>query len=250
MAAISTGSGFRTRKLYSDATQISYTPRPIIALTTRNPAFSADDDDIVNRSIILNLKTFQKLIPENESIAQVEKNRDAILTEMINKMPSVISALKKESPVMPNNSFRMADFASFAYKSAFPIFIERMTDDNIHKMLDIVFSKLLASQWAYLTSDPLHYVIDQFVAQNKKAIPPNKWPIKKLSGALFKELLAIDKSCNFGFAKTCKNLISFGKLMGNNEEIFAERYGYSRKIITGNKTHHTFTDMNSAPLQI
>ncbi|MBT3368068.1 MAG: hypothetical protein HN416_13010 [Nitrospina sp.] len=250
LAAISTGSGFRTRKLYSDATQISYTPRPVIALTTRNPAFSPDDDDIVNRSIILNLKTLQNVIPENELLAQVEKNRDVILTELINKMPTVLSALKKESPVMPNNSFRMADFANFAYKSATPIFIGRMTEDKIQAMLDEVFLKISASQRAYLTADPLHHVVDEFVAQNKKTLPPNKWPIKKLSGALFKELLAIDKSCNFGFAKTCKNLISFGKFMGNNEDIFAERYGYSRKKTTANKTEHSFTGMHSGPLEI
>ena len=151
---------------------------------------------------------------------------------------------------MPNNSFRMADFANFAYKSAFPIFMGRLTDDKIQKMLDNVFSKLSASQWAYLTSDPLHHVIDEFVSQKIKTLSTNKLPIKVLSGELFIELLKIDKSCKFGFAKTCKNLISFGKLMGNNEEIFAERYGYFRKIIAGNRTEHSSADMNSDSLQI
>jgi hypothetical protein len=242
LAAIATGSGFRARKLYSDSTQISYAPRPIIALTTRNPAFSADDDDIVNRSIILNLKTLQKVIPENELLAQIKENRDAILTELINKMPSVISALKKASPVISDTSFRMADFANFAYKSAFPIFMGRMTNDKIQAMLDRIFLKLSASQRAYLTTDPLHHAVDEFVSR--------KSPIKILSGDLFKELLAIDKACNLGFAKTCRNVIAFGKAMRNNTEIFSERYGYSRMTVTGNRTEHNFTGMHSDPLQI
>jgi hypothetical protein len=250
LAAIATGSGFRARKLYSDATQISYAPRPIIALTTRNPAFSADDDDIVNRSIILNLKTLQNIIPENDLLSRVTRHRESILTEMVNMMPSVISALKKASPVISDTSFRMADFANFAYKSAFPIFMGRLTDDKIQKMLDEVFLKLSASQRAYLTTDPLHHAVDEFVFQKMQTLATNKLPIKVLSGELFTELLKIDKSCKFGFAKTCKNVISFGKLMGNNEEIFAERYGYFRKIIAGNRTEHSFADMNSDSLQI
>ena len=244
-AAISTGSGFRARQLYTDSTQISYTPRPLIAITTRNPAFSAADDDIVNRAIIINLDTIQSVIPENELIANIERNRDVILSEMLNKMPAVISALKNESPAMPDKSFRMADFATFAYKSAFAIFRERLSDEEISETLNAVFFKMSTAQRAYLTSDPLHHVVDEYIALNIKA-----GQIQKNTSDLFNSLLLLDKTCKFGFAKMCQNVISFGKLMGNNEDIFAERYGYYRKTIAGNKTQHTFTGMKLGALQI
>lgn len=245
LAAISTGSGFRARKLYSDSHQISYTPRPLIAITTRNPAFSADDDDIVNRAIIINLETLQTVIPENQLIAEIERNRDAILSEMVNKMPAVISALKNDTPPMADKSFRMADFATFAYKSAFAIFRERLSDEEISETLNIVFFKISAAQRAYLTSDPLHHVVDEYVARITKA-----GQLQKSTSDLFNDLLLLDKICKFGFAKVCQNVISFGKLMRNNEAVFAERYGYSRTTVTGNKTQHTFTGMKLEPLKI
>jgi hypothetical protein len=245
LAANSTDAGFRARKLYSDSDQMSYSPRPLIAITTRNPAFSADDDDIVNRAIIINLATLQEVIPENELISNIEKNRDAVLSEMVNKMPAVISALKNDTPPMADKSFRMADFATFAYKSAFAIFKERLSDEKISETLNIVFFKVSRAQRAYLASDPLHHVVDEYIARITKA-----GQLKKSTSDLFNDLLLLDKTCKFGFAKICQNVISFGKLMANNESIFAERYGYSRTIGTGNKTQHAFTGMQLAPLQI
>ena len=245
LAAISTDAGFRARKLYSDSDQMSYSPRPLIAITTRNPAFSADDDDIVNRSIIINLETLKDLIPENDLVSQVIKNRNKILSEMVNKMPAVISALKTESPTIPDKSFRMADFGTFACKAAFPIFKGRYSALEIKKTLDVVFFKVSAAQSAYLTSNPLHHVVDEYVARITKA-----GQLQKSTSELFNDLLLLDKSCKFGFAKVCQNVISFGKLMGNNEDIFAERYGYSRTTIAGNKTQHNFKNMQLDPLGI
>jgi hypothetical protein len=243
-AAITTGCGYRSRQLYTDSTQKSYNPRPLIAITTRDPAFSAEDDDILDRALIIRLKSLTDVIPENELVAAVIKNRDEILTEMVNKMPKLIAALKDDATIDNNRSFRMADFSTFAYKAAFPIFRGRLNDTEVAELLNKVFEKLIASQKAYVLTSPLHYAIDLFV-QNAKV-----FPVTKQTRELYTELLKIDKKFSLGFKKICKSLIAFGKLMSTNESIFADRYGYSKKRGTGNKMQHTFNGMKKDDLEI
>ena len=247
-AAITTGGGYRARKLYTDSSQKCYSPRPLISITTRNPAFSAEDDDIVDRAIIVKLETLSTVIPENELVSEILNHRDQILIEMLNKTPGIISALQDRKHAIVNRSFRMADFANFAYKSAYAIFRARMTDDEIRGMLDKVFDKLVASQRSYILSDPLHYVVDEYIQEQKNN--QQKFPLTTNSSDLYNDLLKIDKKFKWGFAKICKSLISFGKLMANNEKIFGERYGYSRSTVSGNKTQHSFDGMKQNPLEI
>ena len=244
LAAVTTGSGYRSRKLYSDSTQKRYSPRPLIAITTRDPAFRVEDDDILDRALIIRLESLSTVIPENELVSAVINHRNEILSEMVNRMPGIIAALHEDSPININRSFRMADFSTFAYKSAFPIFRGRINDTEISEMLNKVFDKLVASQKAYVLDNPLHYAIDAFMQENKQ------FPVTKKSRDLYQELLKIDKKYRLGFKKICNTLISFGKLMTNNEKIFSDRYGYSKKRGTGNKTEHTFTGMKKKELEI
>ena len=247
-AAMTTGGSYRSRQLYTDSTQKSYNPRPLITITTRDPALRAEDDDIVDRAIIVKLQTLSTVIPENALISEVTEHRDEILTEMINAMPGIIAALQGDAPNGMNRSFRMADFANFAYKSAYAIFRARMTDHEIREMLDKVFDKLVASQRSYILSNPLHYVVDEYIQEQKNN--QQKFPLTTNSSDLYNDLLKIDKKFKLGFAKICKSLISFGKLMANNEKIFGDRYGYSRSTVSGNKTQHSFDGMKQNPLEI
>jgi hypothetical protein len=247
LAAITTGGGYRSRKLFTDSDQKSYSPRPLVSITSRDPAFTVEDDDIVDRAIIVKLETLAMVIPENELVSEVIKHRNEILTEMINAMPGIIAALQEDAPNGMNRSFRMADFANFAFKASYPIFRRRMTDKEITEMLDNVFKKLVASQRAYVLSNPLHYTVDAYV---QECINKNLTPLQIESHPLYVELLRIDKDFNLGFQKICKSLIAFGKLMTNNEKIFADRYGYSRKRGTGNKMEHTFEGMKKEELEI
>lgn len=243
-AATATGSGYRSRKLRTDSTQQRYSPRPLIAITTRDPAFRAEDDDILDRAIIIRLESLSKLVPENELVSKVINHRNEILTEMVNRIPSIIEALQKEAPTDVNSAFRIADFALFAHKSAFPIFKERMSESEIAEMLKKVFNKLVASQRAYVLRNPLHYALDLYVQEQKA------FPVVKSSKELYDKLLKIDKKYSLGFKNVCKNLISFGKFMSNNEKVFADRYGYVKKRGTGNKMEHTFNGLNVDELEI
>jgi hypothetical protein len=243
-AAITTGSGYRSRQLYTDSTQKSYNPRPLIAITTRDPAFRAEDDDILDRALIIRLESLTDVIPENDLVAAVINHRNEILSEMVNQMPGIIAALQEDAPSSINRAFRMADFATFAYKAAFPIFSERLNETEVAEMLDKVFGKLITSQKAYVLSNPLHFTLDMFIQSE------TKFPVTATSHELYKKLLKIDKIYSLGFQKTCKSVIAFGKLMTTNEKIFADRYGYSKKRGTGNKTQHTFTGMKKEELEI
>jgi hypothetical protein len=243
-AAVTTGGGYRSRQLYTDSDQKNYCPRPLIAITTRNPAFTAEDADILDRAIILKLQSLANVVPENQMVSAVIDHRNEILSEMVNKMPSIIDALQGDMTVKPKNGFRIADFENFAYRAAFPIFTGRMAKNDIAETLHKIFQKLVSSQRMYILHNPLHYVVDTYIQKRKT------FPVKKASQTLYGELLKIDKKHKFGFSKICKSIISFGKLMSSNEKIFAERYGYSRRIGSRNKTVHKFTGSNQSFLEI
>ena len=141
----------------------------------------------------------------------------------------------------------MADFADFAGKVATPIFKDRYSQEEIEKRLVQIFKKLRASQQAVLCENPLHYALDDFI---NDWFHNNLTSLKKLTSDLFKELIKIDQTTTYGFSKSCKNLISFGKLMKNNAGLFSKRYGYSRKRGTGNRVVHTFIHKCQDPLEI
>jgi len=243
-AAITTGSGYRARKLFTDSTQKSYCPRPMIAITTRNPSFSMEDDDIIDRSIIVNLEPLSELIPENELVNEITARRNAMLSEMLSKIPEIIKALRDDRPIKMNRSFRLADFANFAYRAAYPIFRGRMALGDVSQMLDNVFKKIGKSQRTYLLTSPLHFAVDEWVSQQ------NNFPQQRSTKDLFEQIQDIDKDEKLGLSKVCNNKISFGILMTNNEKIFAERYGYERTVISGNKAQHTFNGMKTDPILI
>jgi hypothetical protein len=243
-AATATGSGFRSRKLRTDSTQQRYSPRPLIAITTRDPAFRAEDDDILDRAVIIRLESLKTLTPENDLVSEVIIHRDEIVTLMVNRIPSIIAALQKDTLATVNRAFRIADFALFAYKSAFPIFKDRMSESEIAEMLEKVFNKLVASQRAYVLNNPVHYALDLYIQEQ------NNFPVTEQSKDLYDQLLKIDKKYSLGFKKVCKSLISFGKFMSNNENVFADRYGYTKKRGTGNKMEHTFSGLKVEQLEI
>ena len=168
---------------------------------------------------------------------------------MVNTMPDIIKALNEGAPVKPNSSFRMVDFTNFAYKSAFPIFKGRMKPSKVARTLNTVFYKLIAAQKAFVLNQPLHFAFDAYLFDYMKQ-KHNKLPQKKKTAELHKELLKIDEKYHLGYKKTCDTTISLGIRMTQNEETFADRYGYSAKRGTGNKKEHSFAGPIKNPLEI
>jgi hypothetical protein len=251
-ASLATGGGFKERTLYTNDGQQSYNPRPVIAIATRNPSLTDDDDDIIDRAIIVRLKPFPEdtsRSTESKRLSEVLKHRNEILTEMVNTMPDILKALNEDAPVEPNTSFRIVDFTNFAFKSAFPIFEGRIKHSEIGRRLNIVFDKLLAAQKAFVLNQPLHFALDAYLADYMNH-NPNNLPQKVLTSDLYKELLKTDEEHYFGFKKTCNSSISLGIRMTQNKETFTDRYGYSAKRGTGNKKAHSFAGPIKNPLEI
>lgn len=244
LAAIATGSGSRERELFSNRTQLRYRPRPNIAFSSRNAPFGIGDDDLVDRSILIQLTTPQQIIPENELVQSVLDNRNAVLSEMVNRIPGIIQALSAGPPVEPIQGFRMADFQHFAVRAAFPIFKGRMDDVRVSQMVRTVFKRLVQTQKAYIHNNPLHFAVDFFVQSAKQ------FPIKETTAKLYESLLGIAKDHHLGLKEMCDGIISFGRHMALNEKVFSERYGYSQKNGSNNKKIHTFKGMKRPALEI
>ncbi|MEE4259665.1 MAG: hypothetical protein V2I62_07900, partial [Bacteroidales bacterium] len=246
IAAVATGCGIRMRQLYTTDAQNRYSPAPVIGITTRTTPFSADDDDLIARLVIFQLTKRKSVTSATQLKQKILRARDAIMSAVVNKIQSVLKGLKTDSPI-DVGSFRMADFADFAAKTAIPIFNDRYSNEEIEKRLVQIFKKLRASQQAVLCENPLHYALDDLI---NDWFHNNLTSLKKSTSKLFKELIKIDQTTTYGFSKSCKNLISFGKLMKNNASLFSKRYGYSSKRGTGNKLVHTFNKKCKDPLEI
>lgn len=245
IAAVATGCGTRQRQLFKTDKQKRYSPSPVIGMTTRTTPFLADDDDIIARQVIIQLTKRNSIISATQRKQKILRSRDFIMSTVINKIPSVIKGLKTNTPI-DVGAFRMADFADFAAKTAIPIFTGRYSKEEIEKRLVQVFVKLRASQQAVLCENPLHYALDDYI---NNEFSNNSKPITKSTSELFKELKTIDKTTAYGFTKSCDNLISLGKLMKNNADLFKQRYGYSSKRGTNNTLEHTFIHTCPDPLE-
>jgi hypothetical protein len=244
IAGVATGAGIRLRKLFTSSTQISEVPLPIIALTSRNPAFSEQDDDILSRTLIIRLLPTENKVPETKILREVNNFRNDILNEMISKIPAILKALAQAAPISMPKTFRMADFQDFAYKAAFPIFEGIMGESEIGDRLKMVFTKLESSQHDYLTKTPFFYAIDEYVMGEECS------SAGITTHELFGKLTKIDKERHFGFSKKCKSVISLGKLMGNNEGGLRARYNYTRSRGTNNIITHFFTQPESGPIEL
>jgi hypothetical protein len=264
LAAVSTGTGFRARKLRTDSQQLSHSPYPVIAMTTRNPAFSEKDDDILNRALIIRLQSMQNIVPENQILKDVEKFRGPILNEIVSTIPNILKAFEQDAPIAKKTDFRMADFQDFAYKAAFPIFNGIYSEEEIGDFLNNVFAKSVASQHDYLLGNPFFLAVDAFVSSDKKILEDilandkenkgniaNEYVSKGIpTSDLFKVLTLLDKENSFGFAKVCKSVGSLGKLLANNEAILDFRYGYKYVRGAHNKLFHFFSQPEDGQIVI
>ncbi|MCQ2739272.1 MAG: hypothetical protein MJ237_03480 [bacterium] len=149
LARISTGQVIKIRDYYTTNQQVDFEAKCFVALTSRKPHFTRDD--VSDRLICVFLKRFESFESENKLKANTSKKRDEIMSYIISQVQIIISNLKKNKGKIFKTSFRMADFAEFAFKMA--------SSEKEIKQLEDMFSSLSRQQKDFAIRDDIVYII-------------------------------------------------------------------------------------------
>ena len=116
LATIATGQTIQLRKLYTTNEVERYHPRCFLMLTARTPRFKRDD--VVERLLIFRLERLERFRPERALMADIAEHRNKLLSELFVRLNADIKKLKSAAIEDYSGSFRLADFADFAWKTA------------------------------------------------------------------------------------------------------------------------------------
>ena len=114
LCVASTGGTVAKRKLYTDSTEFRYTPHCFIAMTSREPRFNRDD--LVSRLLLFNTEKIGSPIPRSVLFSSLLANRDAIMTEVLVNLNSVVKILGLNKGFEPRCISRIADWEMFGRK--------------------------------------------------------------------------------------------------------------------------------------
>jgi hypothetical protein len=109
LALYATGQRFRLRRLYTTNEEVSYSPRAILLLSSRDPHFNRPD--VSERLLPLYFERPENYAPEHSIFEDLSMRRGAILGDILQWVGQIADLLAQtEVRSLP---FRMADFASF-----------------------------------------------------------------------------------------------------------------------------------------
>jgi hypothetical protein len=117
LALYATGQRFRLRKLYTTNEEVSYSPRAILLLSSRDPQFNRPD--VSERLLPLHFERPENYAPEHSIFEELSARRGAILGDILQQVGQIADHLAKtEAKSLP---FRMVDFASFGARVFEPV---------------------------------------------------------------------------------------------------------------------------------
>lgn len=239
LATAATGASNTKRKLYTDAEIVTVRLDCFVAITSRTPQFKRDD--VANRMLTLRLESLgDKFVEESFIQAEIQNNRDRIMTEALFCYQKVIQCLKKkhEEGWTYKGNFRMADFAGFAMRVASIIGEETRISD--------ILDKLTVEQNEFAAeSEPLIAILSVWLEN------PIKIGQEFTSSELLKELKTVASTENIRLtANTAQKL---GMRLGSRRTLLTDRLGMRTRKVGKNKTVYSFHpvkggDEDSAPM--
>jgi hypothetical protein len=107
-----TGGSCNRRELYSTFKQVTEPYRAAIALSCSEEPFTGTDE-MSNRALVILAKQREDFLGEEELLARIDENRNALMAEMMVRIQNVIVAVKAQRNFKPRVKLRMASFATF-----------------------------------------------------------------------------------------------------------------------------------------
>jgi hypothetical protein len=114
LATVATGGSLKKRQLYSTNSLKEYPINCFLVLTSRNVFFNRDD--VTDRLLVIKTQRFTEFISEKIIIDEILKYRNILWTEIIHNLQTCIKSLYNNRNKVFKTEFRLADFATFAFK--------------------------------------------------------------------------------------------------------------------------------------
>jgi hypothetical protein len=112
LALYATGQRYRLRELYTTNSEVSYSPRAILLLSSRDPRFNRPD--VTERLLPMNFTRPESYLTEEQIFSELEKRRGRIMGALLASVAQIADTLLAQRPKPV--AFRMADFASFGHR--------------------------------------------------------------------------------------------------------------------------------------
>jgi len=111
LATYATGTRYRMRRLYTTNDEVSYEPRAVLMLSSRDPQFNRPD--VAERLLPFRFERPTRYEPEGPLFDALAARRGAIWGQLLLRLGQIADGLA-ETPC-PRLQFRMADFATFGW---------------------------------------------------------------------------------------------------------------------------------------
>lgn len=222
LATTATGGTHVFRRLYTTNEMDEYTSRCFVMLTSRTPKFKRDD--VVERMLIIKTRApdGDKYISEGSIFEELEKHRNAILSEVFATLSEYIQNIKSKPGQVYEGPFRMADFAEFGAKV--------LDDDNREWFFEILAKVTSAQTDFLLEDDPFVEILLLWTADN-----PNIWiTANGLYTALGK--LAEDRKLTFPY----KNPLSVSSKLRHQKSSLEQVLSIQKQKMKGTGQQYSF----------
>lgn len=227
LALYATGQKIRLRRLYSTNEEVSYVPRAILMISSRDPQFNRPD--VSERLLPLYCERPERYFTEAQVFDELQKRRGAVMGAILNQVARIADSLAEVEPkAMP---FRMADFASFGERVFRPL-------DGSEAWLAIM-GKIERAQSAFASEG------DGIVAAILELLERDGEIVEMSIGDLFRECKGIAESADILLPRS---LQGFGRALTTRRRVieleggvrFQERRGtHSRRFISIRKKRTT-----------
>lgn len=206
-----TGIALEKRKLYTDHDRVKAFPKVFIIITSREGRFRRDD--LVSRFLLLKTKKITKIKSRTSLLQELNDNRDAILTETLINLNTIVKILKKEKDNIPECVSRTADWETFGRKiwcdfsgrTAFTTLLERQNEEKDYFSLE---------------DDILYQLLDYYINEKGEELE------NESSRGIFYKLrdVAIDLGCEREFERTYGSPRSIGKRLVNIQDELKKQF--------------------------
>ena len=210
LAQSSTGVQVSKRELYTTHNSVTFTPRCMISLTARTPAFRRED--VASRLLIFHLDRLQVRRPEYDLLAEITDKRNSLMSDYAQMLNSALAATPSGTIAA---NIRLADFAGVADRIGHGLGINSFTNE--------VLDKLPASQWTFATEEnPVYLALDAWLSEPPRVvagqmdIPTSNVSRRITTHDLFGELRVVTEKTGMPFR--VKNATSLGLAIKNMEE--------------------------------
>ena len=218
-----TGGNVKKRELYTTNRLVDFPIRCFLAITARTPTFRRDD--VADRLLIMRVGRIRNFKSERHMIAQVLKDRDFIMSEVVRHLQEVVRALRDYKNNKKDVAFRMADFAEFALTVAH--YAER------YDQVKIILRKLALEQTYFtLEDDPIFDLLFKWVPENQGR--------EVTAAELCNELSALAIKYNIEFPYEDK-VQSFGQRLNNLYDNLSKFFNMTRRRGQARKAYYSFS---------